>query len=142
MGCAAVNTEAILPNIRTLTPETAKAAVEYISAKPDRSPAARIEGAGGGSSPQPKAQHDSADARHPALDLAQNVAEHLDRKLHFYRDEGTGRLAAVVVDRQSGEVVRYIPPPEMLKLAARIEEVAATLRGDTAPAPDGEPRIA
>jgi uncharacterized FlaG/YvyC family protein len=66
------------------------------------------------------------------LRLAREVATGFNRELRFYKDESTGRMAAKIVDRTTGKVTRYIPPEEVLRLAARMAEVATLLKGDDA----------
>ena len=74
-----------------------------------------------------------------ALDVAQRIAGQANRGLHFRRDPDSGRLIAELVNQDTGEVVRTIPPDEVLKLSARIGDALDILfghRGDPA-RPDG-----
>jgi len=69
------------------------------------------------------------------LRFARGLAGEFNRSLRFYRDNDTGRIVAEVVDRDSGEVLRKIPPDEVLKLAARMAEAVDIIfghRGDPA----------
>ncbi len=42
--------------------------------------------------------------------------------LHFVVHEDTGRVVVTVIDESTGEVIREIPPSEVLKLAASIDK--------------------
>ena len=48
-------------------------------------------------------------------------------KLNFSLDEDTQRVIVSVVDSETDEVVRQVPPEEMLRLAARLNEFRGTL---------------
>jgi len=43
-------------------------------------------------------------------------------KISFSINEETGKVIIKIVDRETGEVVREIPPEEMIKKMARIRE--------------------
>lgn len=58
------------------------------------------------------------DAVQSINDFMQNVR----RELQFSIDEVTGRTVIKVVDRESEEVIRQIPPEEVLTLARRVAE--------------------
>jgi len=49
--------------------------------------------------------------------------ENLRRSLRFRVHEGTGRMFAQIVDPSSGEVVRNVPPEEMLRVLVRVHEM-------------------
>lgn len=51
----------------------------------------------------------------------------LNRALRFRVHEGTGRIFAQVVDRSSGEVLRTIPPEELLQVLARVREMVGLI---------------
>lgn len=69
-----------------------------------------------------------------SLDL-QALTEEVHRKLgtihsvdlQFSIHEGSGRLAVTVMDSMTGEVIREIPPSEILDLAARLDEMIGLL---------------
>lgn len=70
-----------------------------------------------------------------ALRFARVLAENMGRKLRFTKDTDTGRISVEVVDTESGEVVRSIPPEELARLSARLAEAVDLLfgrRGDPA----------
>ncbi|MCX2780126.1 flagellar protein FlaG [Microbulbifer thermotolerans] len=47
--------------------------------------------------------------------------------VEFESSEDTGRIIIRLVDRESGEVIRQIPPEEALNAAQRLEEVRGRL---------------
>ncbi len=58
-----------------------------------------------------------------AVSDANKAMESMDRSLQFTVDEGTERIVVKVIDDSTGEVVRQIPPEEILKLAAHFKEM-------------------
>lgn len=48
-------------------------------------------------------------------------------ELQFSVNEASGRTVVTVTDAQTGEVIREIPPPEQLNLAARLDEMIGLL---------------
>ena len=57
-----------------------------------------------------------------AVDHLNELARSVRRELQFSVDEGTGRTVIKVIDSESEEVVREIPPEEILALIARFED--------------------
>jgi flagellar protein FlaG len=55
------------------------------------------------------------------------VLEHLDVQLELSVNRELDRVVAKVVRRGTGEVVREIPPEEMLEMAKRLEEMSGLL---------------
>lgn len=53
--------------------------------------------------------------------------EAINSHLNFSIDEATKRVVVKVIDDNSNEVIREIPPKEMLELAAKFDEINALL---------------
>lgn len=49
------------------------------------------------------------------------------RDLHFSYDESAGRTVITVINSDTGEIVRQIPPEEVLSLAENLEEMRGVL---------------
>jgi len=71
---------------------------------------------------------------HPTQEMMKRVAEAMDKYMRSTQNnleikihEGTGRILIKVVSRETGEVIREIPPEEMLDLAVKMEEMAGVL---------------
>lgn len=78
---------------------------------------------------EPKVSHASSDGAHSvALDSGEGAArvEPVQRKprIKVYVDEATKRPGFVVVDDDSGEIIREVPPEEVLRLAAKMKQMA------------------
>ena len=58
-----------------------------------------------------------------AIDDANEIGQLLKRKLNFSIDSGTERVVVQVIDEESGEVVRQVPPQEMLRIAAHLKQL-------------------
>jgi flagellar protein FlaG len=58
-----------------------------------------------------------------AVDSANEIGRMLKRKLNFSIDSGTERVVVKVIDEESGEVVRQVPPQEMLRIAAHLKRL-------------------
>lgn len=72
-------------------------------------------------------------AGQPAREMAGAVSEIRDfvqmvrRELQFEVDDDTGRTIVTVRDADTDEIIRQIPPEEVLQIAARLEEVNGVL---------------
>ena len=60
-----------------------------------------------------------------ALNHKVNMIHNVD--LNFSVHEGSGQLIVKVIDAATGEVIREIPPTEVLNLAARLNEMIGLL---------------
>jgi flagellar protein FlaG len=58
-----------------------------------------------------------------AVDSANEIGRMLKRKLNFSIDSGTEKVVVKVIDEESGEVVRQVPPQEMLRIAAHLKRL-------------------
>lgn len=50
-----------------------------------------------------------------------------NRQLSFEIDENTGRTIIKIIDRESGEIVRQIPPQEFLDTVAALNKIAGSI---------------
>jgi len=58
-----------------------------------------------------------------AVDNSNEIGQLLNRKLNFDIDESTDKIVVKVIDEESGDVVRQLPPQEMLKIAAHLKKL-------------------
>lgn len=56
-----------------------------------------------------------------------SYVQSIQRDLKINVDENTGRIIVKVTSKETGKVIREIPPDELLDLAARIEEMTGIL---------------
>lgn len=79
---------------------------------------------------------ETAPQRPPQVDEAriERIAEAMDnyvrsvqRDLNIQVDHDTDKVIVKVLSRETGEVIREIPPEELLRLASRMEEMAGVL---------------
>lgn len=67
-------------------------------------------------------------------DVVEDVQQYLQQhniRLSFKVDDKTGDLVVRVLDKETGEVIRQIPPEEMLKLREKLEELTGVLLNGT-----------
>ena len=57
----------------------------------------------------------------------QNYLEDLNIKLSFKLHEETGDVVVTVINKDTGEVIRQIPPEELLELREKLEELTGVL---------------
>ena len=57
----------------------------------------------------------------------QDFAQQIERQLHFSVDEDSGETVIQVIDSATNEVIRQIPPEEILTLRDRLGEVQGLL---------------
>ena len=62
-----------------------------------------------------------------AQEAVNAVLEHLNVQLKLSVNRDLEQVVAKIVDRDTGEVVREIPPEEMLEMAKRLEEMSGLL---------------
>ncbi len=58
-----------------------------------------------------------------AVERANDIGQLLKRKLNFSIDEATERVVVKVIDEETGEVVRQVPPSEMLRISAHLKQL-------------------
>lgn len=66
------------------------------------------------------------------LDVVQNHIHVCGVSLSFSVHEATGRIKVDVTDKETGEVVREIPPEQVLNLMAKIDEMMGILYDEKA----------
>ena len=59
--------------------------------------------------------------------LEKTLSELKHNKLEFTVHEKTGRTIVKVVDQDTGDVIKELPPEELLDLAAKLEEMSGVL---------------
>ena len=57
------------------------------------------------------------------VDRLNHMNRVLDRKIQFEVAEETEDVIVKIVDRETGHTIRQIPPPELVKLATRMEQI-------------------
>lgn len=90
-------------------------------------PAAPRKAAAGGKALPPAGQDAPVQRQPTPAETVENAIEQIrsflrdsQRQLNFSRDEITGRTVIRVIDPASGEVIRQMPPEEILNLAAML----------------------
>ncbi len=57
-----------------------------------------------------------------AISQLNDYAQNLKRELHFSVDEASGRTVIKVTDPETEEIIRQIPPEEVLRIAESLED--------------------
>ena len=89
-------------------------------------PAGKTPPAPGQGLPPPEPPVSAADIERAVQRLTELMSE-TQRSLRFRVDEASGRTVITVLDAETNEVVRQIPPPEFLALVRHLERVGALL---------------
>lgn len=105
IGQAAVRESA--PASRPATPAPADTASAPAQAKPAQAP--------------PTAQGADPAVLKKATEQINEFIKSSSRNLQFSVDKGTGRIIVKVVDQESGEIIRQIPPEETLAIAKNLD---------------------
>ena len=66
---------------------------------------------------------DSSRMTELVADVQENLNMGYDVDLQFSIHEASGELMVTVIDASTGEVIREVPPSEILELASKIEEM-------------------
>ncbi len=75
-----------------------------------------------GGSGSPPEQELSTEGLDVVVSQLETLTQNLQRNLHFNVDDATGRVVVTVVDSESDEVIRQIPPEELLALSQHLAE--------------------
>lgn len=62
-----------------------------------------------------------------AIEILKDTALAFDRKLDFVVHEETNRMMVRVIDSESGEIIREIPPEQLLNIVAKMHELLGLL---------------
>ncbi len=97
-------------------------------------PAATVGGLPGGNTPPVSGQNlpleeppvSAADVEEAVQHLAELVSQ-TQRSLRFRVDETSGRTIITVLDAETNEIIRQIPPPELLAVVRHLERAGALL---------------
>ncbi|MBW2056223.1 MAG: flagellar protein FlaG [Deltaproteobacteria bacterium] len=72
--------------------------------------------------------------RQAEREQARRIADHLnrtsrvfDRRIHFEVPSDSREVIVKIVDRETGHVIRQIPPAELVKLAKQMDEICETI---------------
>jgi flagellar protein FlaG len=111
-----------------------------VTAAPAKTPAPAVthaKGPTGSPVPAPGNDAQAAGQKLPVAELAVDVERAVQRlnelmsdnqrSLRFQVDEISGRTVITVLDSETKEVVRQIPPPEWLEVVRRLEQAGALL---------------
>lgn len=72
-------------------------------------------------------QQQDSKALDSAVSDIQSFVQGIRRNLNFSIDDATGEVVVKVIDAESGKVVRQMPSEEVLKLAARLDDVRSLM---------------
>jgi uncharacterized FlaG/YvyC family protein len=64
------------------------------------------------------------------ISIEKFLSEFGNKSIHFEKDESTGRMVIQIVNKETDEVERQIPPKEFLELVANLNKVSAELLKD------------
>ncbi|HHY18620.1 MAG TPA: flagellar protein FlaG [Firmicutes bacterium] len=57
-----------------------------------------------------------------SLEIADKLAKAFNKAIKFQIHQETDKIYVEIVDRETGETIKQIPPEEMLKIAASVQE--------------------
>ena len=60
---------------------------------------------------------------HSAVSQANKIGELLDKRISFDIDRKTNKVIVKIIDKSTGNVLRVVPPIEMLKMAAHLNQL-------------------
>lgn len=62
-------------------------------------------------------------------DRLNRMSRVFDRRIQFEVPSDSEDVIVKIIDRETGQVIRQIPPPELVKLAKQIDEIYETIFG-------------
>lgn len=63
-----------------------------------------------------------AETLNESLEIADKLAKAFNKAIKFQIHQETDKIYVEIVDRETGETIKQIPPEEMLKIAASVQE--------------------
>lgn len=69
----------------------------------------------------------SAEEVQKDLDVINSQLRSMNRSIQFSIDKGTHDIIVKVVDKESGEVIRQLPPESIIKLRERMADIAGLI---------------
>ncbi len=118
-----VRLQPALPPVRVLSAPAATPAVSRSDARAFESVGRLAPETQRSAPPEPVSRKDLSELVEELSDLVQSVR----RELEFSVDDESGRTVIRVIDSATGELVRQIPPEEVLTLVGRFREDQAGL---------------
>lgn len=79
---------------------------------------------------QPSPAVAPSDRQEDILELIVKIdrfVESLSTKISFSVDDRTGKSIIIVIEKDTGRIIRQIPPEEMLELAMKLEEISGII---------------
>jgi len=64
------------------------------------------------------------------VEALKDLTETLQTKLNFSVDEGTNDIIVKIIDKETDEVIRQIPPEELLELQEKMQDLSGFLLSD------------
>ena len=89
-------------------------------------PTGKVASPAGQPLPQEEPPVSAADVERAVQHLSELMSEN-QRSLRFQVDELSGRTVITVLDAETNEVVRQIPPPELLAVMRHLERIGTLL---------------
>jgi len=81
-----------------------------------------------------EAKNETADMRSATNEKLERIAKamsdyirSIQRDLHIKIDDQTDKVVIQVISKSDGKIIRQVPPEELLKIAAKIEEMVGVL---------------
>jgi flagellar protein FlaG len=62
-----------------------------------------------------------------AIERLNDIMSSKQRSLRFRVDEGSGRTIITVINEETGELIRQIPPEELLAVAQQLEDIGTLI---------------
>ncbi len=81
--------------------------------------------------PSKQEEKDAATAIEGAVSDLNSLAQQMRRELQFSIEEDSGELVVKIIDKETDEVVRQIPPEVLLELRKRMTEAAGAIFSDS-----------
>lgn len=92
----------------------------------------RLEGSSRSTEDPSKRDERNADASiEGAVSDLNNLAQQMHRELQFSVEEDSGELVVKIIDKETDEIVRQIPPEVLLELRKRMTEAAGAIFSDS-----------
>ncbi len=128
-----MNTEinSLLNSLRPLSQDQPVNAAARIAKRGDVEEAKQLNGYSGTEDPSKQEKKNATTSIEGAVSDLNSLAQRMRRELQFSVEEDSGELVVKIIDKETDEVVRQIPPEVLLELRKRMTEAAGAIFSDS-----------
>jgi len=121
----------LLNSLRPHSQDQSVNAANRIAKNSDLESVRQLNGSRAAEDPSKRENHDGENSIEGAVSDLNMLAQKMRRELQFSVEKDSGELVVKIIDKETDEVVRQIPPEVLLELRKRMTEAAGAIFSDS-----------